>query len=77
MNSGVTALDASDVMFNNFVPTPNPFGMANLLIIFGQFVDHDITLIDLVAESRVVNGAGSIRQMTFPLSERIVEDANI
>jgi len=65
------------VFFNNFVPTPNTFGMANLLIIFGQFVDHDITLIDLVAESRIVTGAGSIPQMTFPLSERVGEDAAI
>lgn len=75
--NGPTALDVSDVFFNSFVPTPNSFGMANTLIIFGQFVDHDITLIDLVAESRVVTGTGSIRTMTFPLSERVGEDADI
>lgn len=74
---GPTALDASDVMFNSFVPTPNTFGMANLLIIFGQFVDHDITLIDLVSESRRVSGTGSIRDMEFPLSERVGENADI
>lgn len=75
--NGPTALDASDVMFNSFVPTPNSFGMANLLIIFGQFVDHDTTLIDLVAQSRRVSGTGSIRDMEFPLSERVGEDERI
>lgn len=72
LNSQRTSLDISDLMFNTFVQTPNFFGFSNLLVIFGQFVDHDITLIDIVATTRTLRGTGgTITEFTFPLSERV------
>lgn len=62
----------SDVI-GAFSPTiPNTFGASTALVMFGQFIDHDVTIIHLEpTESKIIPGTGIVPDMLFQPSEAI------
>lgn len=55
--------DVSDFIANQISSIPNPFGASTLLVYMGQFIDHDITLIEFEPEREELSG-------TPPLANR-------
>lgn len=55
--------DATDFVANQISAIPNPFGASTLLVYMGQFIDHDLTLIEFEPERGLLSG-------TPPLANR-------
>lgn len=49
--------DISDFIGNQISSIPNPFGASTLLVYMGQFIDHDLTLIEFEPERDLLSGS--------------------
>jgi len=49
--------DISDFIGNQISSIPNPFGASTLLVYMGQFIDHDLTLIEFEPERDELSGS--------------------
>lgn len=48
--------DITDFVSNQISSIPNPFGASTLLVYMGQFIDHDLTLIEFEPERSLLSG---------------------
>lgn len=76
-NSPVSPRAISDALGDSEGDIPNNFGGSSLLVYFGQFIDHDITIIHMdSSDTTTIQGSGEVPNINFERSKRIGASGN-